>query len=505
MSQKKLGVILAYMSEAVRIITALLYTPIMLRILGKTEYGLYQLVASTVSYLSLLNLGFTGTYTRFYIKAKKESKNAANIVNGMFMKLFLLMSIICIICGGILIFNVEAFFGYKLSQNNFQEAKILIGILIISMALSFPTSVFTCNIDANERFIFEKGITLLQNFFNPFLCLPLLLLGYGNVGIVSASLVLTAAKLFVCAWYAIKKLNMQFNMKEFNSSLFKEMGGFTFFIFLNQIIDQVNWNLDKYLLGRLASLSAVAIYGVGSQLNSLYISCSNAISSVFAPQINNIVINENDDGKLTNIFIKVGRIQYIVVYLILLGFLLLGKPFIMLWAGTEYINAYYVAIALMIPMLIPLIQNIGIEIQRAKNKHQVRSIVYLIMAVLNAGVSIPLIMKFGEIGAALGTTISLFLGNILFMNIYYHIKLNINIISFWKSILNMIPASLICLGIGICISKISLNVNAWIELLIKIIMLIVVYFVTFWFCGFNCEEKRMFVEIKLKTINKMRR
>lgn len=126
------------MSEAVRIITALLYTPIMLRILGKTEYGLYQLVASTVSYLSLLNLGFTGTYTRFYIKAKKESKNAANIVNGMFMKLFLLMSIICIICGGILIFNVEAFFGYKLSQNNFQEAKILIGILIISMALSFP-------------------------------------------------------------------------------------------------------------------------------------------------------------------------------------------------------------------------------------------------------------------------------------------------------------------------------------------------------------------------------
>ena len=88
MSQKKLGVILAYMSEAVRIITALLYTPIMLRILGKTEYGLYQLVASTVSYLSLLNLGFTGTYTRFYIKAKKESKNAATIVNGMFMKLF---------------------------------------------------------------------------------------------------------------------------------------------------------------------------------------------------------------------------------------------------------------------------------------------------------------------------------------------------------------------------------------------------------------------------------
>ena len=44
-------------------------------------------------------------------------------------------------------------------------------------------------------------------------------------------------------------------------------------------------------------------------------------------------------------------------------------------------------------MTVPLIQNIGIEIQRAKNMHQFRSKVYFCMAIGNALVSIPLGMK----------------------------------------------------------------------------------------------------------------
>ena len=66
MSERKSGIVIAYISEAIRICTGLIYTPVMLSILGDVEYGLYQLVASTVSYLSLLNFGFTGAYTRFY-------------------------------------------------------------------------------------------------------------------------------------------------------------------------------------------------------------------------------------------------------------------------------------------------------------------------------------------------------------------------------------------------------------------------------------------------------
>ena len=71
-NQRKAGVILSYTSQLIKILSGVLYTPIMLRLLGQSEYGLYQLVYSVVSYLSLLSLGFGSSYIRFYSKAKNE-------------------------------------------------------------------------------------------------------------------------------------------------------------------------------------------------------------------------------------------------------------------------------------------------------------------------------------------------------------------------------------------------------------------------------------------------
>ena len=90
MSQKKAGIIISYVGQFIHIITGVIYTPVMLRLLGQSEYGLYQLVYSVVSYLSLLSLGFGASYMRFYSreKAKKNDDGIAKI-NGMFMLIFL--------------------------------------------------------------------------------------------------------------------------------------------------------------------------------------------------------------------------------------------------------------------------------------------------------------------------------------------------------------------------------------------------------------------------------
>ncbi len=65
-NQRKVGVLLSYISQGIHILSGILYTPIMLRMLGQSEYGLYTLVSSVVSYLGLLNFGFASSYIRFY-------------------------------------------------------------------------------------------------------------------------------------------------------------------------------------------------------------------------------------------------------------------------------------------------------------------------------------------------------------------------------------------------------------------------------------------------------
>ncbi|NHF61083.1 glycosyltransferase [Flavobacteriaceae bacterium TP-CH-4] len=57
-NQLKEGALLSYVVLAVSSLVGLLYTPYMLRMMGKNEYGLYALVASVIAYLTILDSGF---------------------------------------------------------------------------------------------------------------------------------------------------------------------------------------------------------------------------------------------------------------------------------------------------------------------------------------------------------------------------------------------------------------------------------------------------------------
>lgn len=492
-NQRKAGVVLSYAGEIVKILVNLIYTPIMLRLLGQSEYGLYQLVYSVVSYLSLLSLGFGSSYLRFYsrYKAQKDEDGVAKL-NGMFMIIFCSISVICVLCGSVMIGNIRGIFGTGLTNAEYETAKILMGMLIINLAMTFPNSVFNCSITANEKFLFQKLLILFQNIFSPFLTLPLLIMGYGSVGMVSVTTFLTFILLISNMFYCFRKLHVKFRFKGFQAGLLKEVWVFTFFIFLNQIIDQVNWSVDKFLLGRLSGTTAVAVYGVGGQINTMYQQFSTSISNVFVPKVNRIVAESNDNKQLTKLFTRVGRIQFIVLGLMLSGFIFLGSSFLEMWAGKDYGEAYAVAILLIVPVTVPLVQNLGIEIQRAKNMHKARSVVYLFISIANVFISIPLIKVFGPAGAALGTAISLFVGNIIFMNWYYHARIGMNMFYFWKEIAKFIPALIVPCVVGIVIMK-FVNITGLIKLGVFAIIYTVIYGISMYFLGMNAEEKQLVI------------
>ena len=491
LNQRKSGVILSYVGQLVQIIIGVIYTPIMLRLLGQSEYGLYQLVYSVVSYLSLLSLGFGSSYLRFYsrYKAQEDEEGVAKL-NGMFMIIFCSISVICVICGIVMIGNVRSIFGTGLTDSEYATARILMGLLIINLAMTFPNSVFNCSITAHEKFLFQKLLILIQNLLSPFLSLPLLIMGYGSVGMVSVTTFLTVAVLLTNLYYCLKKLHVKFIFHGLQIGLLKEMWVFTFFIFLNQIIDQINWNVDKFLLGRFAGTTAVAIYGVGGQINTLYLQFSTSISNVFVPKVNRIVAESNDDKQLTILFTKVGRIQFIILGMILSGFVFFGNPFVKIWAGSEYGASYIVALLLIVPVTVPLIQNLGIEIQRAKNMHKARAVVYLAIAIANVFISIPLIKIMGPAGAALGTAISLIAGNVIFMNWYYHARIGMNMFYFWKEIAKFVPALIGPCVVGIIIMNFA-NIMGLVKLGVFAIVYTVVYGLSMYFLGMNEEEKQL--------------
>lgn len=499
--QLKSGVILTYCTQGVHILTGLLYTPIMLRLLGQSEYGLYQLVSSVVSYLSLLSLGFSTGYIRFYsrYKIQDDEKGIAKL-NGMYAVIFTVITIVCLLCSGVMVWRADLVFGTGLSAAELEKAKILMAMMVFNLAVTFLNSVFSSHISAQEKFFFLKLVEFFRALLNPFMALPLLILGYGSVGMVAVTSFLTVFLFALNIFYARKKLQMQFDFSKFDFKLFREMGAFTFFIFINMVTDQINWSVDKFLLGRMMGTVAVAVYGVASQLNTLYQSLSLGISSVFTPRVNRLVFQERNDEQLNQLLSKVGRIQFIILALVLSWFVVFGREFIHLWAGDGYDEAYSIALLLMGPVTVPLIQNLGIEIQRAKNKHKARSIAYLLVAVGNVSLSIPLIYRFGATGAAVGTAICLFMGNIVFMNLYYHFNIRLNMVRFWKEISRLLPSVVLATLLGLGVMRLRPCVG-WIELIVYICAFSAAYSLLLWLFGMNDVEKN-YVR---KPLSKMRK
>ena len=77
MDQKKAGVLLSYGQTVLSTLISLVYTPMMLRLLGQSEYGLYTLVNGFISNLALMSFGLAARICATMPDLKRATANAA--------------------------------------------------------------------------------------------------------------------------------------------------------------------------------------------------------------------------------------------------------------------------------------------------------------------------------------------------------------------------------------------------------------------------------------------
>ncbi len=503
-NQIKSGVVLSYLQMGLNALISLIYTPIMLRLLGQSEYGVYTLASSTIAYLGLLNFGMSSSYIRFFTRYKEtnDEKGLARL-NGVFFLVYVVIAIVALVAGITLGCQVELLFGSSMTTEELHKVQILMWILSFNLFMTFLATVFTAYIGANEQFIFQKAVNMGKTVLSPFLTIPILLMGGGSIAVAVVTTIVGALVDMSNVVFCFRKLRMHFILRGADFRIIREVASFSFFIALNSLVDQVNWQIDKLILGHYRGTIATAVYGVASQLNSFYTSVSTSVSSVFSPRIHHISHTENREAQYTELFIKVGRIQLLILGLVASGMILFGRQFIYLWAGEDYGEAYQILLFLALPATIPLIQNIGIEIQRAENKHQFRSIVYTAMAFFNMGISIPLGKYYGGVGCAFGTCAAMLLANGVIMNWYYESRLGIDILRFWKSVM---PILLTALTAGI-IGALPVHYfvkETFLSVGIGIVLYTIFYCFLCWLIAMNDCEKEMVRNVLRKILHALK-
>ena len=489
MNQRKMGTILSYVHIIVTNSISLFYTPYMLRMMGQSEYGLYGTASSFISYLSILSFGISGAYIRFNAQYRaKNDREGEKRLNGMFLLVFSFLALLVMI-GGLIMIALAG----KLVENTFTDQelfrlRIIMALLTLSSMISFLFNVVSMALQAYEEFICIRIVLLLAGIINPIVNVIALNAGGRAVAITAISVIIGALSYIVYYIYARKKINLQFSFRNLEIGKLKEVFVFSSFLFLNSVTDQITFSTDNIVLSSVKGTTAVAVYTVGANFKGYFQNFSTSISSVFAPAVNRIVAQKGEMSELDHLFTRIGRIQFYVVSLILIGYTIVGQEFITLWAGEDYKDAFWIGLLLMLAVFVPSFQNVGLEIQKAKNMHKARSVVYFLISLVNVLITIPFSYLWSGIGAAAATTICMFFGTVVFMNIYYYKRVGLDIPGFWMSIFRILPGYILPIAVGIA-ANYFMPEEGWLTFLCKVILITVSFAASAWMFSMNEYEK----------------
>ena len=208
-NELRVGVVLSYFNLGLSTIIPLFYTPLMLKMLGQSEYGLYSLAVSAVSYLSLLSFGMGSTIIRYISKYRAENdKESEEKAFGFFLALYCFLACVVLICGIIISNNAKIIFDKSLNVEELSKIKSLIMIMTVNSAFSFPCAVFSSVIISHEKYIFRKLVDMIPTVITPCANLLVLFLGYGSIGMAGVAAILQIVTLPVYGFYCIKNINI---------------------------------------------------------------------------------------------------------------------------------------------------------------------------------------------------------------------------------------------------------------------------------------------------------
>ena len=436
----QLGIAISYIALVVSVIGVFVVTPRVLENVGDKQYGLYSFANSIPAWLTVVTSALSASYIRFAAKYQKETGDVG-VVNTTYFRIFTISALVlfAIIAGTV---GILYGCGFQLQQYTGEENKLIFILIIISgvnVAINVMFSVFTSFLNYRKQFIFIRTLSLSVSFltFTFNLIFTFVTKSVLAVSIVAASM--TALSSLLNIIYSFRKEKMKFakiNYRQ-NSPLIKSIIIFSGFILLNAVVDRVNQELDKTLLGIMVNAESVTDYTLSKYFNTYFLALSVAISSSYVPKVHELVTSEKKE-ELSALFLKVCRSQMLVLFLVGGGFFAVGKEFMNLWLGPDKINIYYYALLPLTIEMFTLSVNTCIEIQRAMNLHKFRAFLYFGLAGLNIAITVILIKYLPDgqqvWGAHIGTACAVVTGNVIILNLYNKFKIGLPMGSYFISV-----------------------------------------------------------------------
>lgn len=402
--QLKMGALMSYFALGINVISGLVYTPWMISSIGRENYGLFTLAMSVIN-LFVFDFGLSSAVTRFVSKYLAEGRqDRANDCLGLVYKLYFYIDIILFIVLSVVFFFIPQIY-QELTPDEIEKFKVVYIVASIFTVFSFPFIPLNGVLTAYEKFVPLKVCDVINKLLLVGAMTVCLLLGGGLYALVIVNAV-SGTITILLKIYCIKRYTdaaIHWGYKD--SKLFKEIISFSGWTTVVSVCQRMIFTLAPSILGIISGSTAIAIFGIAASIESYVYYFAYALNGMFLPRVSQILSDKGDVMPLMN---KIGRIQLMIVGSIVFGFICLGQHFINIWVGDGFEQSYWCSVLLIIPTLIYLPQEIGIQTIIAKNEVKYQAFVWLAMAVVNIILSFILGRIWGAVGISLSICIAYF-------------------------------------------------------------------------------------------------
>lgn len=504
MGERRAGVIISYFSIFVGIFVTLFFTPFLLSTLGDRGYGLYVLAISLIAYLSIIDLGMSDCIVRFLIKYKVsgDKEGESNFLANMVL-VYIILAVATLIFGYVFYYQVNFIFSDSFNNQELVVFKEMLFWIVISVSFTILFNPINAIIIASEKFIFFRGLEIVTYLITTLMMSVYLYYGYEALTMILISVSMSVLTVLIKIFYAFFRLETKIKLLFFSKEEISNVLKYSAPIFIVIIVEQIYWKLDNVIIGSLLGPSLITIYALGLMFHKYFMKFGTAISRVMLPNVVRSIEKGSCVNELTCLIAKVSRIQAFIILLLLSGLILFGKEFIVLWIGAEYSDAYIVLLWVMIPYSLELIGNLRNTVLQVKELYWYRSLILVLLSIINVILTLILIKYYGVIGASASTGLCVLIG---YISITYlmSIKSILNVKDYFRKLaLGILPAFSLILIAGYFIK--SLPVDNWSGFIIKITLFSLVYGFIFYFVGFNKYEKESAKSIILKLhINRIK-
>lgn len=505
MSEIKSGIILNYIGVGLRFGVGFFLSPFILDQLGPSEYGVYMVAGSIVSWLALCDFGLTASTTKFIseYQAKGDSAGEAHHI-GQMAALFSIVGLF-VLASGLCIFPFLGNIFNKFNQEELRICRILYLLSLFNCAFMFPTRSLGGISEARQKFKIPGMVGLGLSILSTIGTITLLLLGFKSIGLTVFSVSFGIIGLCWNIYYCFGILKARITWNGWDRPLCRSLFAFSGWMFLDRLINIMNTGSGSFIIGMTQGANEVTVYSYGLTIFQHFFTCSGCIAGLFLPKVVTMVVKGASNREQTNMMIRVGRAQFIILSCLYFGIIFFGLEFFHLWIGkslgARVFDCWLVTIAILIPYGFLLLQALGWQILQARNCMKYRVIVLTCSSSLSLIAGYVLSSYFGCKGLALGTCISIILGQGFFMNWFYWKKLGLEIPRFFSETLQRawmwIP---LILGTAYSLNFIF-PTPSWGTFILKICLFSLVHYVIILTIYSSRDERKLFLPFLEKNKN----